>query len=229
MTRAEPGKNTGRSISVRWINESVHWLITSSYHLHAHPRWGIQRGWFSEGEPSNLNNEKKCDRLRSDLNHLLDTRQSMAHFPGPVGGSLLMESARRVCFGTSLPVVPAPLPLSKSGNYHTGGLFLESLWPLPFGFLCIWLGLIFRPMEARGSSSCLWAFRFFPLAGEAAMLSKVKRLNGSFRSREVLSHGLLCSRHVGQREEGAGTDPKRREPPAVRGLFLTTVPSNYSF
>lgn len=49
-------------------------------------------------------------------------------------------------------------------------------------------------------------FAFSLLADAAAMLSKAKSPNGSFRSRKVLNPGFPCCGSVGQRE--AGADPK---------------------
>lgn len=47
------------------------------------------------------------------------------------------------------------------GDYHSRELFLESLCSLPFGFFAF-DGLLFGPIEAQGSYSSFWAFRFLP-------------------------------------------------------------------
>lgn len=73
-------------------------------------------------------------------------------------------------------------------------------------------GAYIQPHGSSGLLFFLLGFSLFPFQlVKLTMLSKVKRLNGSFRSRKVLNSGFPCSRSVGQRE--AGADPKGQGPP----------------
>lgn len=148
--------------------------------------------------------------------------------------SLLMEPGRRVCFGACpLPLtVPIPLhhrPSAGAGIITPLGCSWRHCGHCPLGFFAFNWGLYFASWKLRVPILPSLLFVFSLLVDEATMLSEVKRLNCSFGSREVLNHGFLCSRHVGQREEGAGTDPKTRGPPGSPWPLAHHCAGNYSF
>ena len=209
--------NIGRPISVCWINELAHWLITSSNYLYAHSPDGVSR----EGGSQRL----ECI-IRTTKKHVIGSEQTSVSFRMPAidstfsrsrwSGSLLMEPGRQVCFGACAPMVPIQLyqrPSAGMGIITPVGCSWHYCGHFPLGFFAFNWGLYFAPWKLRAPILPSGLFVFSLLVDEATVLSKVKRLNCSFWSREVLNHGFLCSRRVGQREEGTGTDPERRGPP----------------
>ena len=174
--------------------------------------------------------------IRTTKNHVIGSELTSVSFRMPaIDGtfsrsswsvSLLMEAGRWVCFGACPPMVPIQLhhrPSAGVGIITPVGCSWHHCGHCPLGFFAFNWGLYFAPWKLRAPILPSGLFVFSLLVDEATVLSKVKRLNCSFRSREVLNHGFLCSRRVGQREEGTGTDPKRQGHLAVHGLLLTIV------
>ena len=157
----------------------------------------------------------------------------MAHFPGPVGLWAFWWNQ-----GGGFALVPAPLMI-PTPLHHRPSAGVGIITPLgcswrhrghcPLGFFAFNWGLYFASWKLRVPILPSLLLVFSLLVDEATVLSKVKRLNCSFRSREVLNHGFLCSRRVGQREEGAGTDPKTRGPPGRPWPLAHHCAGNCSF
>lgn len=131
---------------------------------------GVSReNWLSEAGMYHSSDQKTCDRLRADLQSPLrmpaiDSTFSRSRW----SGSLLMEPGRQVCFGACARWYPSSRTsaVSRSGNYHTSGLFLASL------VTALWVslhltGAYISPHGNSGSYSSFWAFRFSLLVDEA--------------------------------------------------------------